>query len=85
MINATITLGSDDGLRNVGQCDVHIIVTAIITAVSQCDDHVSQCEVDAISDHIIGQCHTLVNLTMVDVMLTLVSVTHWSTCDCDGR
>ena len=28
----------------------------------QCDDHVGQCEVDAIitlvSDHIIGQCHT---------------------------
>jgi hypothetical protein len=44
----------------------------------QCDDHVGQCEVDAIitmvSDHIIGQCHALVNLTMVNVMLTLGSV-----------
>ena len=39
MFSAMITLGSDDGLCNVGQCDDHIIVTAIITPASQCDDH----------------------------------------------
>ena len=39
MVNAMITLFSDDGLCNVGQCDDHIIVTAIITPVSQSDDH----------------------------------------------
>ena len=32
MVNAMITLGSDDGLWNVGQCD-DIIVTAIVTLV----------------------------------------------------
>ena len=33
MVNAMITL------INVGQCDDHIIVTAIITPFGQCDDH----------------------------------------------
>ena len=39
MVNAMITLFSDDGICNVGQCDDHFIVTAIITSASQCDDH----------------------------------------------
>ena len=39
MVNVMLTLFSDDGLCNVGQCDDHIIVTAIITPASQCDDH----------------------------------------------
>ena len=32
MVNAMITLGSDDGLCNIGQCD-DIIVTAKVTMV----------------------------------------------------
>ena len=38
MANAMIALGSDDGLGDVGQCDDHIIVTAIIAPVSKCED-----------------------------------------------
>ena len=37
MVNAMITLGSDGDLCNVGQCDDHIVVTAISTPASQHD------------------------------------------------
>ena len=93
MVNVVLTLFSvmiiyvggqecDDGQWN----DV-MIASLLVSAPQshgrsddgQCDDHVGQCEVDAmitmVSDHIIGQCHTMVNLTMVSVMLTLVCVT----------
>ena len=54
LVSAMITLRSDNGLffscrarqfyfclfsSKVGQCDDRIVVTVIITPVSQCDDH----------------------------------------------
>jgi hypothetical protein len=63
MVNAMITLG------NVGQCDDHIIVTAIITPVSQCDDHFD----------------TLLMVGVIITFGHMVNVIVWSVCQRDDN